>query len=120
MAKKSTLPFEPSSVKSNTVGKIVINARTVNNVSAIEIVPAGNGQYGLTVRIVVDKIPEVFRDDLKGRLTFAYQNIFLPTLHYTGTLMDIGIEDQDGVCVASFFFNVVPRSDEVSLIKNIK
>ena len=114
----SKLPFDNSTIKKNTAGSLIINASIVNNVQAIQISPAGNGKFGLTFRSVIDKTPEIFKYELKGKLSISYQHPFLETIHYEGFLLDIGIDDQEGVCTASFFFDVQLRQEPASkLIK---
>jgi hypothetical protein len=88
----------------------------VKNVLGIQISPSSNGYYGLTFQTIIDKKPDIFKYELKGKLSISYMNPFLDTIHYEGTLLDIGIDDAEGVCTASFFFHVQLRPEPTSTL----
>lgn len=105
-------------------GTIIINSHQLNSLMATEITPGGNGQYAITVRQLVTKIPEMFREDLKGKLKITYKHPYLPDMHFDAVFLDFGIQDEKGECTLSLFFRaaqeqpaiVSPSTPKISLV----
>ena len=86
-------------------GKITINAKQLLQASAVEITPGGNGVYAITIRSIVDHVPEMFLEDFKGKLHIAYSNEYMDTpMRFEAVFLDFGLEDTKDNCILSLFF----------------
>lgn len=101
MPPKASVTLTPTKQKSS----ILINSHAMQNVSAVEITPGGNGFYAVTVRqTLTDQLPDMFKETYKGKLHIVYSHPCLETVRLQGTFLDFGIQDEDGKCVLSLFF----------------
>lgn len=123
MPPKATITPPPSN---KLTGSLTINSTTLRNLSAVEITPAGNGQYAVTIRQTLkDQTPEMFRETYKGKLHLFYTHPALVDIRLTGVFLDFGVQDDKGECILSLYFRaqqeesalVVPEKPSIQLVK---
>ena len=86
-------------------GRIIINCNELRDLSGIEITPAGNGQYAVTIRqLLTDQQPKMFREDYRGSLTIVYLHPSVADIRLTATFLDFGIQDENGQLIFSLYF----------------
>ena len=113
-------------VPSKLNGILTVNAKTMTKATAIEITPAGNGKYAVTIRTVItDQPPELFTEDFKGKVHISYRHAQLTDMRFEGHFLDFGVQDEKGECILSLYFSVAqeesklvePAKPSIQLIK---
>lgn len=107
-------------------GSLTINSHELRNLSAVEITPAGNGQYAVTARQVLkDQTPEMFHETYKGKLHIVYCHPTLQDVRLQAVFLDFGVQDEKGECILSLYFRaqqeesalVTPDKPSIQLVK---
>lgn len=115
--KTVSYPLAAAEVK-KPVGTVIINACKLP-ASSIEIVPAGNGKYAITLRQEIKSVPGMFREDYKGICHLVYINEHMDSMKFEGKFLDFGINDEDGKCILSLFFSMAEESSPIIRVGTI-
>lgn len=102
------------SITNKLNGTLMLNSKTITRATACEITPAGNGQYAVTIRTVLsDQPPEMFVEDVKGKVHITYCHKQLPDIHLEANFLDFGIQDEKDECIMSLFFRATAEKSPV-------
>jgi hypothetical protein len=107
----------PKTTAHKLVGTLILNAQTMQNLTACEITPAGNGEYAVTVRQVLkDQAPTMFQETYQGKVHIIYTHSALKDVRLEGNFLDFGIQDEDGELLLSLYFRARQEKPVIATI----
>lgn len=109
MPPKATPPLKTS-------GTMTINAKTFQNATCIQIVPAGNGEFAVTLtQTLTDQPPQMFQETYKGKLHMVYEHPCLEDIRLDATFLGYQVTDENNRLTVALFFKASPEAPQIMM-----